>query len=94
MSTQSNAGLTGEGISREEQVDRILNRGVIVGVLPDIKSFRERLLSDKPMKIYIGADPTSTSLHLSHAKNYMLMEEFRKLGHEAIILFGDFTARI
>ena len=46
------------------------------------------------MRIYIGADPTSNSLHLSHAKNYMLLEEFRLLGHEVIILFGDFTAQI
>ena len=79
---------------RTEVVERILNRGVIVDVLPDKESFRQRLLSTEPMKIYIGADPTSTTLHLSHAKNYMLLEEFRKLGHEVIVLFGDFTARI
>lgn len=80
--------------SRMEQVDKILNRGVIVDVLPDKESFRRRLLSAEPMKIYIGADPTSTTLHLSHAKNYLLLEEFRKLGHEVHVLFGDFTARI
>jgi len=83
-----------EVFSRERQVDQILNRGVIVDVLPDKKSFRQRLLANEPMKIYIGADPTSTSLHLSHAKNYMLLEEFRKLGHHVYVLFGDFTARI
>lgn len=79
---------------REQQVDAILERGVIVGVLPDKESFRERLISTKPMRIYIGADPTSSTLHVSHAKNYMLLEEFRQLGHEVIVLFGDFTARI
>lgn len=72
----------------------ILDRGVISGVLPDRESFLERLASPTPMRIYIGADPTSTALHLSHAKNYMLLEEFRQLGHEVIVLFGDFTARI
>lgn len=81
-------------LNRAEAVERILNRGVIVDVLPNTESFRQRLLSLEPMRIYIGADPTSTTLHLSHAKNYMLLEEFRKLGHEAIVLFGDFTARI
>lgn len=79
---------------REVIVGEILDRGVIVGVLPDKESFRQRLLSLEPMRIYIGADPTSTALHLSHAKNYMLLEEFRRLGHEVIVLFGDFTARI
>lgn len=48
----------------------------------------------EPMRIYIGADPTSSVLHLSHAKNFMLLEEFRQLGHEVSVLFGDFTARI
>ncbi len=80
--------------TREQNVENILKRGIITDILPDTKSFRERLLSPEPMKIYIGADPTSTALHLSHAKNYMLLEEFRKLGHEVIVLFGDFTARI
>lgn len=80
--------------TRMEQARAIMDRGVISGVLPDRESFLERLASTTPMRIYIGADPTSTSLHLSHAKNYMLLEEFRKLGHEVVVLFGDFTARI
>jgi tyrosyl-tRNA synthetase len=79
---------------RMERARAILDRGVISNVLPDRESFLERLASTTPMRIYIGADPTSTSLHLSHAKNYMLLEEFRQLGHEVIVLFGDFTARI
>ncbi len=78
---------------REKKVDELLDRGVLVEILPTKKAFRRRLIEDK-MKFYIGADPTSTALHLSHAKNYMLLEEFRKLGHKVFVLFGDFTARI
>jgi tyrosyl-tRNA synthetase len=79
---------------REQLVDRILERGVIQEIIPnDKEKLRQRLLNEK-LRIYIGADPTSTALHLSHAKNYMLLEEFRKLGHEVIVLFGSFTARI
>ena len=80
--------------NKEDIADTILNRGIVTDVIPDKESFRQRLLASEPMKIYIGADPTSTTLHLSHAKNYMLLEEFRQLGHEVIVLFGDFTARI
>ena len=79
---------------RREIACKIMDRGVVVGVLPDRESFIERLASTTPMRIYIGADPTSIALHLSHAKNYMLLEEIRQLGHEVIVLFGDFTARI
>lgn len=81
-------------LSKEQLVDSILDRGVIVQILPSRDEFRRRLLGPKPLRFYIGADPTADTLHLSHAKNYMLLEEFRQLGHEVVVLFGDLTARI
>ena len=81
-------------ITDPKKIDGILNRGTIVEILPSKKGFREKLLSGEILKFYIGLDATSPILHLSHAKNFMLMEKFRKLGHEVVILFGDFTARI
>jgi len=77
-----------------EKVDEVLDRGTIVEILPTKDEFRKQMLSGKKLRFYIGFDATSPTLHLSHAKNIMLMEKFRKLGHEVIILFGDFTARI
>jgi tyrosyl-tRNA synthetase len=78
---------------KTKKVEEILKRGVIKQILPTEKEFKDKLINEK-LRIYIGADPTSTALHLSHAKNYMLLEEFRQLGHEVIVLIGDFTARI
>lgn len=78
---------------REQKIEAIFERGTIVSVLPDKESFKQRLLYEK-LRFYIGFDATAPTLHLSHAKNIMLLEKFRKLGHEVIILFGDFTARI
>jgi len=77
-----------------QKIDEILNRGTIVEILPSKDEFRNKLLSGQKLRFYIGFDATSPTLHLSHAKNIMLMEKFRQLGHEVIILFGDFTARI
>jgi len=79
--------------TKENLIDEILNRGVIVDILPSRDEFKKKLLTER-LRFYIGADPTNTSLHLSHAKNFMLLEEFRKLGHEVFVLFGDFTACI
>ncbi|MFH1610914.1 MAG: tyrosine--tRNA ligase [Patescibacteria group bacterium] len=79
---------------RREQIERVINRGIIVDIIPSIQEFKEKLINSEGLKIYIGADPTSSSLHLSHAKNYMLLEELRKLGCEVYVLIGDFTARI
>ncbi|MCM1044957.1 MAG: tyrosine--tRNA ligase [Candidatus Gastranaerophilales bacterium] len=78
---------------REKRVDEILSRGIIVEILPSREEFRKALL-EKKLIFYIGADPTGDSLHLSHAKNFMLLEEFRQLGHHVNVLFGDFTACI
>ncbi len=80
--------------NKQKIIDEILNRGVIKEILPDKEEFRKRLLSGDKLSFYIGADPTSTALHLSHAKNYLLLEEFRRLGHKVYVLIGDFTARI
>ena len=81
-------------ITDEKRIDEVLDRGVIVNILPTKEDFRKLLMSGKRMKIYIGFDATASTLHLSHAKNIMLLEDFRKLGHEVVLLFGDFTARI
>jgi tyrosyl-tRNA synthetase len=71
-----------------------LNRGTIVEILPSKEEFKKALLGGDKLRFYIGFDATAPTLHLSHAKNFMLLEKFRKLGHEVIVLFGDFTARI
>jgi len=79
---------------QEQKIDEVLDRGTIVGILPSKDAFRVRLLNGDKLRFYIGFDATAPTLHLSHAKNLMLLEKFRKLGHEVIVLFGDFTARI
>lgn len=83
-----------KAINDSQKIDEILDRGTIVEILPSKKDFRDKLLSGQKMKFYMGFDATAPNLHLSHAKNFILMEKFRQLGHEIIILFGDFTARI
>ena len=76
---------------KEKRIDEIIHRGIIKQILPSEEEFKKALLERK-LKFFHGADPTGPSLHLSHAKNIMLLEEFRQLGHEVFILFGDFTA--
>ena len=74
-------------------IDEILERGVS-NIYPTKEGLRELLLSGKKLKIYLGADPTGTELHLGHSKNFILLEKLRRLGHEVVVLFGDFTAMI
>ncbi len=76
-----------------QRVEELLSRSV-KEIIPSQDSLREVLLTDKKLRIYIGTDATGTSLHLGHATNYMILERFRRLGHEVIFLVGDFTSRI
>ena len=74
-------------------IDEILERGVS-NIYPTKEGLRELVVSGKKLKIYLGADPTGTELHLGHSKNFILLEKLRRLGHEVVVLFGDFTAMI
>ncbi|HVX00033.1 MAG TPA: tyrosine--tRNA ligase, partial [Candidatus Babeliaceae bacterium] len=54
----------------------------------------QKLASGKRLVIKLGADPTSSDLHLGHAVVLSKMRDFQDLGHEIIFLIGDYTARI
>lgn len=77
----------------DKDVEELLSRSV-KEIIPSKDALREVLNSGKKLRIYIGTDATGQSLHLGHATNYMILEKFRKLGHEVIFLIGDFTSRV
>ena len=54
----------------------------------------ERLERGRPLRVYLGLDPTSPDLHLGHAVVLRLLQRFVDDGHDVILLIGDFTARI
>ncbi len=80
-------------INERQKLEEIFSRGLIVDALPSKDEFIEHALTHK-LNMFIGFDPTFSALHLGHAQNFMLMEEFRKLGHKVFLVFGDFTACI
>lgn len=80
-------------MNTETKIDELLVRSASQ-VFPSREIVKGAMLSGKKLKIYVGADATGPDLHLGHATNFMLLERFRQLGHEVIVLFGDFTAMI
>lgn len=82
-----------ENDKNKEQIKELLSRSV-KEIIPSRTELEARLTSGGRLRIYIGTDATGTSLHLGHATNYMILEKFRRLGHEVIFLIGDFTSRI
>lgn len=74
-------------------IEEILSRS-ISAIYPSTEAFRNKLLEGKPLRIYVGIDPTASYVHLGHATNYLLMKRLHELGHKIIVLVGDFTALI
>ncbi len=58
------------------------------------RELRARLAEDRPLRVYLGIDPTATSLTLGHTVPLRKLRQFQALGHHAIFLIGDYTALI
>ncbi len=59
-----------------------------------LEELAKKLESNKKLKIKFGMDPTAPDIHLGHAVVLSKMRQFQDLGHEVILLIGDYTARI
>ena len=77
----------------EDKIQEILTRGV-ERIYPSAEFLRERLLSGEKLLLYLGIDPTGTTLHLGHIIPLLKLRQFQELGHKVTLLVGDFTATI
>src|SRR4030095_4475758 len=55
---------------------------------------REKLALGRPLRVKLGVDPTTSDIHLGHAIILRKLRQFQDLGHEAILIIGDFTSMI
>jgi tyrosyl-tRNA synthetase len=55
---------------------------------------RQKLALKRPLRVKLGVDPTSADIHLGHTLALRKLRQFQELGHEAILIIGDFTAMI
>ncbi|MEK5333196.1 tyrosine--tRNA ligase [Lysinibacillus sp. FSL W8-0992] len=69
-------------------VHEVVNKDELLAKLE--KSFNQQ----KPLNIKLGLDPSAPDIHLGHAVVLRKMKQLQNLGHQIIILIGDFTGRI
>ena len=55
---------------------------------------REKLQLNRPLRVKLGVDPTSADIHLGHSLVLKKLRQFQDLGHQAVLIIGDFTAMI
>jgi tyrosyl-tRNA synthetase len=55
---------------------------------------REKLALGRPLRVKLGVDPTTADIHLGHAVVLRKLRQFQDLGHQAVLIIGDFTGMI
>lgn len=79
----------------EQQLEFILRGAEDVHVKSELAvRLEESRASGRPLRVKVGFDPTRPDLHLGHAVLMQKMRQFQDLGHEVILLVGDFTAMV
>ena len=78
-------------ISSLEQLTPLLSGCAQVLSKDELKA---KLDLGRPLRVKLGVDPTSPDIHLGHTVGLTKLRQFQELGHEAILIIGDFTAMI
>ena len=81
--------------SVEEQL-KIIKKGTldIINEEELIKKLEKSINNNKPLKIKLGLDPSAPDIHLGHTVILRKLKQLQDLGHEIIIIIGDFTGKI
>ncbi|CCF83059.1 tyrosine--tRNA ligase [Nitrolancea hollandica] len=82
----------GEPSDRSAAVERLLTKGTVDVIVRD--ELRQKLLGETPLRVKLGFDPTRPDIHLGHYAVLRKLREFQQLGHEVIVIIGDWTAMI
>ncbi len=79
----------------QEQIS-YLEKGVAEIIRADeLKAKLEKSAKEqKPLRVYLGVDPTAPDIHLGHTVVLRKLKQFQDMGHTAVFLIGDFSAMI
>src|SRR5881398_3031608 len=55
---------------------------------------RKKLAIGRPLRVKLGVDPTTSDIHLGHSIVLRKLRQFQDLGHQAVLIIGDFTGMI
>jgi tyrosyl-tRNA synthetase len=57
-------------------------------------ALEQKLAAGRPLRVKLGIDPTAPDIHLGHTVVLQKLREFQDLGHEVVLIIGDYTARV
>lgn len=75
------------------KIDELITRSMDE-IIPSADSLRKLLTSGKRLRIKLGIDPTSPNIHIGRSVTLLKLRDFQELGHQIVLIVGDFTAVI
>jgi len=76
----------------DPKIQELLSRGIEEVV--DEKHLQAGLLSGAVLRVKHGVDPTGPKIHIGRAAQFLKLRDFQALGHQVVLIIGDFTAQI
>src|SRR5213076_48971 len=55
---------------------------------------RAKLTLGRPLRVKLGVDPTTSDVHLGHTVPLRKLRQFQDLGHQAVVIIGNYTALV
>ncbi len=79
----------------KKQIDVITSGAKDILVKDELEPLiRKSITENNPLKVKLGLDPTAPDIHLGHTVVLNKLRQFQNIGHKAILIIGDYTARI
>jgi tyrosyl-tRNA synthetase len=78
-------------VTVDEQIG-LIRRGTVQ--MYSEAELRDRLAQGRPLRVKLGVDPTAPDLHLGHTVVLEKLRQLQDLGHQAVLIIGDYTALI
>lgn len=79
-------------ITDKNKINELLSRGTVDLIVKE--NLKKKLTSGKKLRIKYGIDPTGPKIHLGRASTMKKLAKFQELGHQIVIIVGDFTALV
>src|SRR5437762_13324802 len=85
--------------SRSAEVERQLDviRSGIEELIPEeelIRKLERSIASRRPLRVKQGFDPTAPDIHLGHTVGLRKLRQFQELGHQVVLIVGDYTGLV
>jgi len=76
----------------DHELKRLFRRGVSQIINED--ELLKMMQSGRPLRLKQGFDPSFTDIHMGHVVGLRKLRQFQQLGHQVVLIVGDWTARI